>query len=540
VGRVSGAARREVDADGLLVTPGWVDVHTHYDGQATWDDLLSPSCWHGVTTVVMGNCGVGFAPVRPGSHDYLIKLMEGVEDIPGTALAEGIDWRWESFPEYLDALESRPRALDVGAQIPHGALRFYVMGERGADHTEVPRDDEIARMGQLVREAVEAGALGFTTSRTKNHRTSDGRFTPSLTAPPAELVGISAELGKSGQGVFEIVSDFVGGAEEWQLFRDMVRASGRPLSVSLAQNDASPDAWRRMLATLDDANAEGLPLKAQVAARAIGLLLGFEATLNPFSSHPSYREVADLPLTERVAKLRDPALRARILSEEPAPAMAPLVAQFERLFLLGDPPDYEPPQGKSLAAEAARRGVTPAELTYDACLGDDGHALLYRPFLNYSGFDLEPVREMLLHEHTVPGLGDAGAHCGMICDGSFPTYLLSHWGKDRVRGEKLPVPLLVKQQTADTAALVGLHDRGRIAPGMRADVNLIDFDALGITPPEIVHDLPAGGKRLLQRARGYRMTVQSGEVTFEDGKSTGALPGRLVRGAQPGPGSADR
>jgi N-acyl-D-aspartate/D-glutamate deacylase len=535
VGRVSGATRRVVDADGLLVTPGWVDVHTHYDGQATWDDLLSPSCWHGVTTVVMGNCGVGFAPVRPGSHDYLIKLMEGVEDIPGTALAEGIDWRWQSFPEYLDALAARPRALDVGAQVPHGALRFYVMGERGADHTEVPRDEEIARMGQLVREAVEAGALGFTTSRTKNHRTSDGRFTPSLTAPPKELIGISAELGKSGQGVFEIVSDFVGGAEEWQLFREMVRVSGRPLSVSLAQNDASPDAWRRMLATLDDANAAGLPLKAQVAARAIGLLLGLEATLNPFSSHPSYREVADLPLAERVAKLRNPALRARILSESPSPGMAPLVAQFDRLFLLGDPPDYEPPKEKSLAAEAARRGVTPEELTYDLCLGDDGHALLYRPFLNYSGFDLEPVREMLLHEHTVPGLGDAGAHCGMICDGSFPTYLLSHWGKDRVRGEKLPVPLLVKQQTADTAALVGLHDRGRIAPGMRADVNLIDFAALGLAPPEIVHDLPAGGKRLLQRAHGYRMTVQCGEVTFEDGESTGALPGRLVRGAQPGP-----
>jgi N-acyl-D-aspartate/D-glutamate deacylase len=535
VGRVSGATRRVVDADGLLVTPGWVDVHTHYDGQATWDDLLSPSCWHGVTTVVMGNCGVGFAPVRPGSHDYLIKLMEGVEDIPGTALAEGIDWRWQSFPEYLDALAARPRALDVGAQVPHGALRFYVMGERGADHTEVPSDEEIARMGQLVREAVEAGALGFTTSRTKNHRTSDGRFTPSLTAPPEELIGISAELGKSGQGVFEIVSDFVGGAEEWQLFREMVRVSGRPLSVSLAQNDASPDAWRRMLATLDDANAAGLPLKAQVAARAIGLLLGHEATLNPFSSHPSYRELADLPLAERVAKLRDPALRARILAEAPSPGMAPLVAQFDRLFLLGDPPDYEPPKEKSLAAEAARRGVTPEELTYDLCLDDDGHALLYRPFLNYSGFDLEPVREMLLHQHTVPGLGDAGAHCGMICDGSFPTYLLAYWGKDRVRGDKIPVPALVKQQTADTAALVGLHDRGRIAPGMRADVNLIDFDALGIAPPEIVHDLPAGGKRLLQRAHGYRMTVQTGEVTFEDGESTGALPGRLVRGAQPGP-----
>jgi N-acyl-D-aspartate/D-glutamate deacylase len=530
VGAVGEPARRDLDADGLLVTPGWVDVHTHYDGQATWDDLLTPSCWHGVTTVVMGNCGVGFAPVRPGTHEYLIKLMEGVEDIPGTALAEGIDWSWESFPEYLDALDRRPHAVDIGAQVPHAALRFYVMGERGADHTEAPRPEEIDEMGRLVREAVLAGALGFSTSRTKNHRASDGRFTPSLTATPEELLGISRAFGEAGQGVFEVVSDFVGGEDEWKLFQEMVEVSGRPMSISLAQNDASPDGWRHMLRTLELANERGLPLKAQVATRAIGLLLGLEATMNPFSSHPTYVGIAQLPFEERVARLRDPDVRRKILGEEPHPGMAFLVAQFDRLFVLGDPPDYEPPEEASVAAEAALRGMRPEELAYEMLLEDGGHALLYRPFLNYSGFNLDPTREMLLHPHTVPGLGDAGAHCGMICDGSFPTYLLSHWGKDRTRGERLPVEWLVKSQTADTAALVGLHDRGRIAPGMKADLNLIDFDGLGLCHPKIAYDLPAGGKRLLQRATGYRATVQSGEVTFEDGEPTGALPGRLIRG----------
>jgi len=535
VGELDEPARRELDADGLLVTPGWVDVHTHYDGQATWDSLLTPSCWHGVTTVVMGNCGVGFAPVRPGAHDYLIKLMEGVEDIPGTALAEGIDWSWESFPEYLDAIERRPHALDIGAQVPHGALRFYVMGERGADHEETPKPEEVQEMGRLVREAVLAGALGFTTSRTKNHRTSDGRYTPSLTASPEELIGISRVFGEAGQGVFEVVSDFVGGADEWELFQQMVEVSGRPMSISLAQNDASPDGWRRALQTITDANARGLSMKAQVPTRAIGILLGLEATMNPFSSHPSYGRIAGLPLAERVARMRDPEVRRSIVSEEGAAGLKFLVGEFERIFVLGDPPDYEPAPEQSVAAEAARRGVSPSELAYDLLLEDDGHALLYRPFLNYSHFNLDAAREMLLHEHTVPGLGDAGAHCGMICDGSFPTYLLAHWGKDRTRGERLPIEWLVKQQTADTASLVGLHDRGLIAPGMRADLNLIDFGALGMRHPEIVYDLPAGGKRLIQRATGYRATIQSGQVTFEDGESTGALPGQLVRGPQPAP-----
>jgi len=533
VGRVDEPARRTLDASGLLVTPGFVDVHTHYDGQVTWDTLLTPSCWHGVTTVVMGNCGVGFAPVRPGTHEYLIKLMEGVEDIPGTALAEGIAWgEWESFPEYLDAIARRAYAVDVGAQVPHAALRFYVMGERGADHEQAPSAAEIEQMGELVKSAVRAGALGFTTSRTKNHRTSDGRFTPSLTAGADELLGISRGLGEAGQGVFEVVSDFAGRAQEWELFREMVRQSGRPMSISIGQNDASPDAWRAMLAMIAEANRAGLPIKAQVASRAIGLLLGLEATLHPFSSHPSFRELAALPLGEKVARLRDPALKRRLVAEKPAPALAALVWQFERLFVLGDPPDYEPPPEKSVAAEAARLGVAPEERAYERLLEQDGRALLYRPFLNYSAFSLDAVREMLLNEFTVPGLGDAGAHCGMICDGSFPTYLLAHWGKSRTRGARIPIEQLVKGQTADTAALVGLHDRGRIAPGLKADLNLIDFDRLGMRPPEIVHDLPAGGKRLLQRATGYRATVLSGVVTFENGEPTGERPGRLVRGPQ--------
>jgi N-acyl-D-aspartate/D-glutamate deacylase len=530
VGRVDESGSRELSADGLMVTPGWVDVHTHYDGQATWDSLLTPSCWHGVTTVIMGNCGVGFAPVRPGAHEYLIKLMEGVEDIPGTALAEGIDWSWESFPEYMNAVERRPHAIDIGAQVPHGALRFYVMGERGADHTETPKPEEIEEMGRLVRDAVNAGALGFTTSRTKNHRTSDGRYTPSLTAGREELIGLSRIFGEAGRGVFEVVSDHVGTEAEWELFRDMVQASGRPMSISLAQADQVPDGYRRALQQLDHANASGLPMKAQVATRAIGIMLGLEATLNPFSSDSTYQSLALLPLPERVARMRDPDVRRRILSGEPAPGLAFLAAQYDRIFPLGDPPDYEPPPEASVAAEAARRGVEPNELVYDLLLENDGHALLYRPFLNYTGFNLDSTREMLMHPHTVPGLGDAGAHCGLISDGSFPTFLLSHWGRNRTRGERLPVEQLVKSQTADTAALVGLHDRGRIAPGLRADLNLIDFDALGICSPEIVYDLPAGGKRLVQKATGYRTTIQSGEITFEDGESTGALPGKLIRG----------
>ena len=532
VGKVDAPAEREIDAAGLLVTPGWVDIHTHYDGQVTWDAMLTPSCWHGVTTVVMGNCGVGFAPVRPGSEDYLIRLMEGVEDIPGTALAEGIDWQWESFPQYLDAVESKPHPIDVAAQVPHAALRLYVMGERGADHNEVPSPREIAEMSRLVQESIEAGALGFTTSRTILHRSSDGRSTPSLTATSDELLGIGRGLGKAGRGVFELVTDHMMDDNEWELMRDLVRASGgRPLSVSMVQYDDSPHAYREQLQQLRRSNELGLPLKAQVATRAIGILYGLETTLNPFSGSANYKAIAALPLAERVARMRDGQVRRAILSDRIPPKLAEM-ADFEKMYDLGSPPDYEPAPEDSLAAKARRLGIAPEEHVYDRLLADEGHALLYAPFVNYVERNLEAVREMLLDENTVPGLGDAGAHCGLICDGSFPTFLVAHWGRDRTRGERLPLEWLVKRQSHDTARLVGLNDRGTIEPGMKADVNVIDFERLGMEHPRVVHDLPAGGRRLLQRATGYAVTVQSGAVTFENGEPTGAMPGRLVRGPQ--------
>ena len=535
-GEIQESAREEIDATGLLVTPGWVDVHTHYDGQVTWDPEITPSSWHGVTTVVMGNCGVGFAPAEPSRHDWLIGLMEGVEDIPGTALAEGITWEWESFPEYLDSIEKTPHAIDIGAQVPHGALRAYVMGPRGADHTAVPTAEEIAEMGRLAREAIGAGALGFTSSRTRNHRTKDGEPTPSLTASPEEMLGIAEALGEGGRGVFEMVADFVDLESEFGLLRKMVEVSGRPMSISVAQSDAAPEQWRRLLDLIADAVADGLPMHAQVPPRAIGILLGLQASLNPFGGHPSFRrELAHLPHAELVDRMKDPELRARLLEERPPPGLETLLGDFERLFELGDPPDYEPPPEESVAARAAAKGVAANALAYDLMLESDGKALLYRPFLNYTNFDLDVSRQMLLDPNTVPGLGDAGAHCGMICDGSFPTYLLAHWGKDRSRGERLPLESLVKWQTADTAALVGLEDRGRVLPGMRADLNLIDLEALRLEPPEMVFDLPTGGKRLIQKAKGYRQTLVAGETICADGELTGIRPGQLVRGARSNP-----
>lgn len=536
VGDVAESAEHEIDASGLLVTPGWVDVHTHFDGQVTWDPYLTPSSWHGVTTVVMGNCGVGFAPVAPDRRQWLIGLMEGVEDIPGTALAEGIRWEWESFPEYLDAIERTPLAIDVGAQVPHGALRAYVMGDRGADHTVVPTPDEIAEMGGLAREAIEAGALGFTSSRTRNHRTKDGEPTPSLTATPEEMLGIAKAVGESGQGVFEIVADFADLEQEFAMLRRMVEISGRPMSISVAQNDRVPDQWRKLLDLIGAAAAEGLPMHAQVPPRAIGLLFGLEASLHPFGGHETFRkEVAGLPHAEQVARLRDPAIRARILSESSPPGLEYLMERFDRLFVLGDPPDYEPAPETSVAAQAKQLGIAAKERVYDLLLENEGRALLYSPFLNYTDFDLEVSREMLADPHSVPGLSDAGAHCGMICDVSFPTYLLTHWGRDRTRGERFEIEWLVKRQTADTADLVGLGDRGRIEPGLRADLNLIDWQNLRLEHPEIVFDLPTGGKRLIQRAKGYRMTLVAGVPICEEGQATGALPGRLVRGARKRP-----
>ncbi len=533
VGRVAGRGREEIDARGLHVLPGFVDVHTHYDGQVTWDPYLSPSSWHGVTTVVMGNCGVGFAPADPDRRDYLIALMEGVEDIPGAALHEGIQWSWESFPEYLDALERAPHAIDVGAQLPHAALRFYVMGERGADHAEKPTQGEIERMARLAREAVEAGAFGFSTSRTRNHRARDGRPTPSLTASAEELIGIGRGLRDAGRGVFQLVADFDDLEAEFALLRRLAAENRRPLSFTLNQKDGHPAAWRRLLELVEEAVRDGVDLKAQVAARPVGLLLGLEASVHPFAGCPSYADLAGLPLALRVARLREPERRQRLLAEKAQ--QGPGFPVWERTFSLGDPPDYEPAPEQSLAAVARRRGLEPAALALDLLLEGDGRALLYCPVMNYAGLDLEASREMLLHPHTVPGLGDAGAHCGLICDASFATSLLTHWGRDRTRGERLPLEWLVRRQTRDTARLVGLLDRGVIAPGAKADLNLVELEDLRLRPPEVVYDLPAGGRRLVQRARGYRMTLVAGEVVLRDGEPTGALPGRLLRGARPGP-----
>ncbi|OGI63966.1 MAG: amidohydrolase [Candidatus Muproteobacteria bacterium RBG_16_60_9] len=536
IGKVSVLGRQEIDADGLLVTPGFVDIHTHYDGQATWDSRLAPSSLHGVTTVVMGNCGVGFAPVRPEQHDMLIRLMEGVEDIPGAVLAEGLEWDWSSFPEYLDAIERVPHDIDLCAQIPHGALRVYVMGERGANR-EAASADEIARMSTLVREALGAGAVGFTSSRTLNHRTSTGDPTPTLTASEDELRGIARGLRDAKAGVMEMISDFEDMDGEFATFCRMVEDSGRPMTISVAQRDNAPGNWKLLLERIERAAKRGLPMKAQVCGRPIGTLFGLEGSLHPFVACPSYRAIADQPLAERVRLMRDPELRRRILSEQPVsrrPLVHYIAKSYHKLFRLGDPPDYEPDPSTSIAAQAQRLGRRPEEMTYDLLLENDGHELLYFPLLNYTEFSLDNARTMMTHEHTVFGLGDGGAHVATICDASFPTFALTHWARDRKHG-RLELPWLVKRQTRDTAAAVGLLDRGLVAIGMKADINVIDFGRLRLRRPYMAYDLPANGRRLMQKAEGYVATIVSGEVTYRDGDPTGALPGTLVRGAQRAP-----
>lgn len=534
VGHVAGRGAEEIDARGKIVTPGFVDIHTHYDGQVTWDDRLQPSSWHGVTTVVMGNCGVGFAPCREDDRDRLIRLMEGVEDIPFPVLAEGLPWNWRSFPDYLDALGRRRTDIDFAAQLPHAALRVNVMGERGADREPATAAD-IAAMAEQAEAAMRGGALGFTTSRTLNHRTSDGQPTPTLTAAEDELQGIAQGLKRAGSGVLQFVSDFPDPAGEFGMMRRLVERSGRPLSFSLVQADRAPDAWKMLLGFLEGATADGLPMRAQVCGRPVGIMLGLELTLNPFIFHPSYRAIAKASLAERVATLRDPAFRARLLAEEASaenPMARSTLTNFARMWLITTPPDYEQTADNSVAALAARAGKTPAEFALDHLLGGGGRNMIYLPFLNYSNDSLEPALAMMRHKDTVLGLSDGGAHVGTICDGSFPTSMLVHWTRDRRRGDRLPLEWVVKAQSADTAAAVGLHDRGRLAPGLKADVNVIDYDRLTLHAPEVRFDLPAGGKRLVQRADGYAATIVSGQVTYRDGEASGALPGRLIRGAQ--------
>jgi N-acyl-D-aspartate/D-glutamate deacylase len=530
VGQVQGSGKRELDAGGALVTPGFVDIHTHYDGQATWANRMAPSSHHGVTTVVMGNCGVGFAPVRPADHELLVELMEGVEDIPGVVLQEGVPWAWESFPEYLDFLATRQFDMDIGAQLPHAALRVYVMGQRGADREPATAED-IAEMRRLTAEAIRAGAMGFSSSRTLNHRSSKGAPTPSLTAEINEMVGIANGLKDAGGGVMEMISDFGDLDSEFSLLRDMVSASGRPMSISLAQG-LSPNGWRKILERIENASANGLTMRGQVAPRPIGIIFGLTASLNPFMGRPSYMEIARLPVAERLAALREPERRARILAEPVSPGFEGLYQRMDegrKLWLIGDPPDYEPTPESSLAARAEREGREVWTLVYDLLLENDGRNLLYSPFANYAENNLDCCRDMLLHANTVPGLGDGGAHVGIISDASFVTTLLTHWGRDRSRGERIPLETLVKRQSRDTAQAVGLNDRGLLAPGMKADLNLIDFDNLRVRAPEMVHDLPAGGSRLDQKADGYLATLVSGQITYENGEPTEALPGRLIR-----------
>ncbi len=537
VGRVEQTGSREIDADGALVTPGFVDIHAHYDGQATWDHQLAPSSWQGVTTVVMGNCGVGFAPVRPADHDRLIELMEGVEDIPGAALHEGLTWEWEGFGEYLDAVDRIPHDIDVAAQVPHGAVRLHVMGERGAQR-EPATPEEIRQMAALAADGVAAGALGFTTSRTMNHRTSRGEPTPTLTASADELVGIARGLGGVGRGVLQVVSDHMNTDEEFATFRRMVSESGRPLSFSLVQSPFDPDGYREVLGRIDAARADGLAITAQVGTRAVGLLFGLQCTLHPFLNNPVFAEIAALSVPEQARVMADEGFKARVLEAAASGKVRKLggglIGRFEAMYELSDPPDYEPHPDDSIAARAAREGRAVEDFVYDLLVADQGRTLLYLPALNFAGGTLDAVGEMLAHPHTVPGLGDGGAHVGTICDGSFPTTLLTLWGRDRDRG-RLELAYLVQQHCRDTARTVGLHDRGVLAPGYRADVNVVDFDNLRARRPEVRYDLPAGGRRLLQRADGYLHTVVAGIETYRGGEPTGELPGRLVRGPQPAP-----
>ena len=544
LGDVPQKGRREIDAEGDLVTPGWVDIHTHYDGQVTWDPYLTPSSWHGVTTVVMGNCGVGFAPAKPDRHDWLIGLMEGVEDIPGAALAEGIKWQWESFPEYLDALDTQKRTIDVATHVPHGAVRAYVMGERGANN-EAANPDDIKQMAEIVEEGLRAGALGFSTSRTMLHLSKDGVPVPGTFANRDELIGIGRALQKAGAGVFEMASDLTPAEEEFSWMADLSKETGLPITYALLQSPFDPDQWKKILAMTDQAVAEGANIHAQIALRPTGLILGWQSTVHPFSLHPSYKEIAELPFAERLARLKEPAMKAKLLSETPDEAdtntaIAGIILQgFDHMFRLveNDKPNYEPEPEKSVASLAAQTGRPAAEIVYDMMMEDDGTGYVYLPILNYANCNFDHIHTMFENPNTVLSLSDGGAHCGVICDASFPTYLLTHWVRDRSRGARFGLEQAVARQTSHTAQLYGLNDRGVIAVGMKADLNVIDFEQLKLHGPQMVFDLPAGGRRLIQRAEGYRWTIVSGEITFENGTPTGKMPGRLIRGPQNAPQS---
>ena len=538
IGEVAGSGAEEIDARGRLVAPGWVDIHSHYDGQALFEDRLLSSGWHGATTTVMGNCGVGFAPLKAGDRELLIELMEGVEDIPASVLDEGLDWDWHSFDDFLCALERRKHDMDICAQLPHSALRVYVMGDR-AMRREAATADDIAQMRALTAEAIRAGALGFTTSRTLNHRTVAGEPIPSWDAAAAELAGIVVGLKDAGTGVMQLISDLTPERRpsEFALMRGMMEASGRPLSITILQQNRDPDGWKDFMTMIDSAVADGLQMRAQVAPRPIGTLFGLDLGRHGLVYHPSYKKIADKSLAERVAIMRDPAFRAQLLSEKPEHEIDQLIRRvrnFDYQFPFGDPPNYAPPRETSVAATAERTGKSVDEIVYDLLLEEDGMQMIFSPNNNFADYTLNACREQMENPNTVISLSDGGAHVGHICDVSYSTYLLTYWGRDRAEGA-LDVSWLVKRMTGDAAAAVGLLDRGILAPGYKADINVIDHEKLTIRKPVMVHDLPLGAKRLIQKADGYVATVKAGEITYRDGEATDALPGGLVRGAQKAP-----
>lgn len=537
IGTVQGSATDTIDAAGRIVTPGFVDVHTHYDGQATWENRLAPSSNHGVTTVVMGNCGVGFAPCRPAEREMLVAVMEGVEDIPEVVMTEGLPWNWETFPDYLDALDARGLDVDVAAQLPHSALRVYVMGERAATH-EPPNADDLAQMRTLTTEAIRAGAIGVTTSRNLMHRTKAGELAPSLFSEEDELLALAAGLRDAGTGVFQMIPRVMGPAkEEFRLMHHVAQEAQRPLSYSLLQMPAGdPGEWRVHLDALTAANAEGgVEMRAQVAPRPVGMLYGLDLSFHPFVFHPSFRAIADLPLAEKVRTMRDPAMRAMLLAEKPEdsnPVSVKTAEAFKFAYPMGREPNYEPALADRIDNKARALGISAEEYAYDLLLEDEGKAILYQPGANYRDGNLDAVRVMLGHPDTIVGLADGGAHYGMICDASFPTFFLERWARDADEADRIPLPQAIAALTSKPADTVGLCDRGRITVGAKADLNVIDLARLHLHRPSVVRDLPAGGKRLRQGANGYVATIVSGAVTYRDGEPSGALPGRLVRGAR--------
>jgi len=531
VGRVDAPGAEEIDARDLLVTPGFVDIHTHYDGHVTWASRLGPSSDHGVTTVVMGNCGVGFAPCRAQDRERLVSLMEGVEDIPETVMTAGLPWNWESFPDYLDSIEKRCFDMDVAAYLPHAPLRVFVMGERAAAREPATAED-VARMRHIARQAIDAGALGFSTSRTLNHKSSDGVLTPTYAAGADELVGVAKGLKDAGKGVLQLISDFDDLDAEFGIIRRMAQESGRPLSTTVLQLHHAPDLWRRILERIAEASDAGLAVKAQVSGRPAGVMMGLTLSRNPFMRTPGYRELDHLPHAERLAALRDPARRARILGEMPGDVDAVerhLMTNWGGIYDF-DADGYEPAAERSIAARAAARGVAPEACAYDLVTSGKGDTVLYFPAVNYAGNSTAAVEAMMAHKDTLLGLGDGGAHCGLICDASLTTFMLERWS--RARAGHMPIEQVIRRLTSETAAAVGLRDRGLIAPGYRADINLIDIERIAVGRPEMVRDLPNGGARIGQQASGYVATLVAGEVTYRDGAPTGALPGRLIRGAQ--------